>query len=251
MRRRSPCVEGLAYSDPAATAAPTANPMNAAPRWALDALAKRGVHFAICNLSTRRISREATEGGGNAEAVYERGRRDAGARVRLQRVTGRLTARFSGLAGSGSCGYSRSRCCRSGRFGGPPCATRSRPPNVRPRPKSTGLQLLAGNRDWEGRIGGPEPRYNACVSSRSRTRYLQRFSSRAGNGSKNADVTRARPCIAPKRRAGRVGWSLVRRATSYGHGWVQSGRYGWRHESRGTSPRHPSSEVLRPGPICP
>ena len=63
--------DGAHYTSPDSTAALTANPMNSGPRRPLDALAKRGVHFAICNLSTRRISREATRGGGDAEAVYK------------------------------------------------------------------------------------------------------------------------------------------------------------------------------------
>ena len=63
--------EGAHYTSPGSTAAPAVNPMNSAPRRPLDALATRGVHFAICNLSTRRISREASRGGGDAEAVYK------------------------------------------------------------------------------------------------------------------------------------------------------------------------------------
>lgn len=63
--------EGAHYTNPQSTAAPVMNPLNTASRRPLDALAKRGVHFAICNLSTRRISREATRDGGDAEAVYE------------------------------------------------------------------------------------------------------------------------------------------------------------------------------------
>lgn len=63
--------EGAHYTNPQSTEAPTANPINSASRRPLEALAKRGVHFAICNLSTRRISREATRGGGDAEAAYK------------------------------------------------------------------------------------------------------------------------------------------------------------------------------------
>ena len=63
--------EGAHFTNPESTAAPTVNPMNGAPRRPLEALAKRGVHFAICNLSTRRISREATRSGGDTEAVYQ------------------------------------------------------------------------------------------------------------------------------------------------------------------------------------
>ena len=44
-------------------------------------------------------------------------------------------------------------------------------------------------------------------------RYSQSLSSRSGNDSKKARVTLARPRIAPNRRAGRTGRSLVRRAT--------------------------------------
>lgn len=62
---------GAHYTNPQSTAAPTANPLNSGSRRPLEALAKRGVHFAICNLSTRRISREATAGGGDAEAMYK------------------------------------------------------------------------------------------------------------------------------------------------------------------------------------
>lgn len=63
--------EGAHYTDPQSTAPPTANPINRGTRRPLEALAKRGVHFAICNLSTRRISREITRGGGDAEAAYK------------------------------------------------------------------------------------------------------------------------------------------------------------------------------------
>jgi len=57
---------------PAAGAeAPKGNPQNAAPRNALDALAKRGVQFMVCGTASRGISRRIAGQGGDAEAVYK------------------------------------------------------------------------------------------------------------------------------------------------------------------------------------
>jgi intracellular sulfur oxidation DsrE/DsrF family protein len=50
---------------------PTVNPRNAAPRTPLTALAKRGVHFAICNMATQRISRQSAGSDGDAASIYK------------------------------------------------------------------------------------------------------------------------------------------------------------------------------------
>jgi hypothetical protein len=63
--------ESAGYVDPRTNEAPLANPHTAAPRDALGTLAKRGVHFAICNLSARRLSRLLAGAGGDAEAMYK------------------------------------------------------------------------------------------------------------------------------------------------------------------------------------
>jgi intracellular sulfur oxidation DsrE/DsrF family protein len=63
--------ESVEYTDPRTKEAPLANPFTAAPRDALGTLAKRGVQFAVCNLSTRRLSRLLAGAGGDAEAMYK------------------------------------------------------------------------------------------------------------------------------------------------------------------------------------
>jgi hypothetical protein len=62
--------DGAEYKPPSGDV-PATNPYNRAPRTPLSALAKRGVHFAICNLATRRISRQSAGQGGDAEAIYK------------------------------------------------------------------------------------------------------------------------------------------------------------------------------------
>lgn len=49
---------------------PAANPYNAAPRSALDALAKRGVHFMVCDTASHRFARMLA-GSGDGEAIYK------------------------------------------------------------------------------------------------------------------------------------------------------------------------------------
>ena len=49
---------------------PSANPHNTAPRAALDGLAKRGVHFIVCDMASHRFAR-ALAGSGDGEAVYK------------------------------------------------------------------------------------------------------------------------------------------------------------------------------------
>lgn len=53
-----------------ATDLPNTNPYNAAPRRALDALAKRGVHFMVCDTASHRFARMLA-GSGDGEAVYK------------------------------------------------------------------------------------------------------------------------------------------------------------------------------------
>jgi len=63
--------DGAHYALPKSGAIPVVNPHNGVPRNPLNALAKRGVHFAICNMATRRISRQVAGSAGDAEAVYK------------------------------------------------------------------------------------------------------------------------------------------------------------------------------------
>ena len=53
-----------------ATDLPNTNPYNAAPRRALEALAKRGVHFMVCDTASHRFARMLA-GSGDGEAVYK------------------------------------------------------------------------------------------------------------------------------------------------------------------------------------
>ena len=62
--------DGAEYKPPSGET-PLVNPYNRAPRTPLNALAKRGIHFAICNMATRRISRQSAGSGGDAEAIYK------------------------------------------------------------------------------------------------------------------------------------------------------------------------------------
>lgn len=50
---------------------PVTNPQNTAPRSSLDALAKRGVQFIVCDMATNRFSRALAGSGGDAAAVYK------------------------------------------------------------------------------------------------------------------------------------------------------------------------------------
>jgi intracellular sulfur oxidation DsrE/DsrF family protein len=49
---------------------PAANPHNSPPRASFDALAKRGVHFVVCDLASHRFAR-GLAGSGDGEAVYK------------------------------------------------------------------------------------------------------------------------------------------------------------------------------------
>lgn len=54
----------------AAGAAPTANPFRRGSPFAIESLAKRGVHFLACNNSLRRLSGQLAGAGGNAQAMH-------------------------------------------------------------------------------------------------------------------------------------------------------------------------------------
>mgnify|MGYP001589941071 CR=1 FL=1 len=61
--------EAVKYT-PRPSDVPNTNPYNAAPRSALDALAKRGVHFMVCDTASHRFARMLA-GSGDGEAVYK------------------------------------------------------------------------------------------------------------------------------------------------------------------------------------
>jgi intracellular sulfur oxidation DsrE/DsrF family protein len=63
--------EGADYSTPNATEPPKTNPRNSGDRPALDRLAARGAHFAVCGLSTRRLAGAIAGQGGDADAVVK------------------------------------------------------------------------------------------------------------------------------------------------------------------------------------
>jgi hypothetical protein len=63
--------DSVRYTDPVTKEAPLANPLTAAPRNPIAALAKRGVVFAICDLSSHRLSRLLAGPGGDADAMYK------------------------------------------------------------------------------------------------------------------------------------------------------------------------------------
>lgn len=74
-----PLADRTNFDDPKSKARPTINVYNSPAHGVLlpsggttlDALAKRGVHFAVCQMATRRLSGTIAEAtGGNAEAVY-------------------------------------------------------------------------------------------------------------------------------------------------------------------------------------
>ena len=50
---------------------PAVNPHNSAPRAALDALAKRGVQFIVCDMATNRFARALAGSGADAAPVYK------------------------------------------------------------------------------------------------------------------------------------------------------------------------------------
>jgi intracellular sulfur oxidation DsrE/DsrF family protein len=62
--------EGSEYKDPTG-AEPKANPRNTGERPALDGLIKRGAHFAVCGLATRRLAGMIAGRGNDSEAVLK------------------------------------------------------------------------------------------------------------------------------------------------------------------------------------
>ena len=58
------------YSRPDAAGPPTANPFVAPSPNGLDALAERGVQFAVCGAASRAVSRRLAGQGGDAEATF-------------------------------------------------------------------------------------------------------------------------------------------------------------------------------------
>jgi hypothetical protein len=63
--------DGVGYKDPASTEPPKLNPRNSGERPALDRLAARGAHFAVCGLSTRRLAGLIAGQGGDTDAVVK------------------------------------------------------------------------------------------------------------------------------------------------------------------------------------
>lgn len=63
--------EGAAYTTPNSTETPKTNPRNSGDRPALDRLAARGAHFAVCGLSTRRLAAMIVGQGGDTDAVVK------------------------------------------------------------------------------------------------------------------------------------------------------------------------------------
>ena len=63
--------EGAAYTTPNSTETPKTNPRNSGDRPALDRLAARGAHFAVCGLSTRRLASMIAGQGGDTDAVVK------------------------------------------------------------------------------------------------------------------------------------------------------------------------------------
>ncbi|MEW6322519.1 MAG: hypothetical protein AB1635_15700 [Acidobacteriota bacterium] len=59
------------YTDPRSSEPPVVNPYNSAPRSAYDTLAKRGAHFAICDMATNRFARMLAGPDGDQAAVYK------------------------------------------------------------------------------------------------------------------------------------------------------------------------------------
>lgn len=63
--------EGAGYTTPNSTEMPKANPRNSGDRPALDRLAARGAHFAVCGLSGRRLASMIAGPDGDADAVFK------------------------------------------------------------------------------------------------------------------------------------------------------------------------------------
>lgn len=59
------------YTDPKATTPPKTNPHNSGDRPALENLARRGTHFAVCGLATRYFAGLIAGEGGDADAVFK------------------------------------------------------------------------------------------------------------------------------------------------------------------------------------
>lgn len=62
--------DGAEYKDPAG-AEPKTNPRNSGDRPALDGLIKRGAHFAVCGLATRRLAGMIAGQGGDTDAIVK------------------------------------------------------------------------------------------------------------------------------------------------------------------------------------
>jgi intracellular sulfur oxidation DsrE/DsrF family protein len=63
--------DSVSYVDPRTNQAPLANPHTAAPADRIGTLARRGVQFAICDLSTRRLARLLAGADGDVDAMYK------------------------------------------------------------------------------------------------------------------------------------------------------------------------------------
>ena len=63
--------EGSDYRESNEAAVPTTNPRNSGNRPALDNLAKRGAHFAVCGLATRRYASMIAGRGEDSDAVFK------------------------------------------------------------------------------------------------------------------------------------------------------------------------------------
>jgi len=63
--------EGAEYKDPNSADVPKSNPRNSGERPALDRLAARGAHFAVCGLSTRLLASMIAGPNGDADAVIK------------------------------------------------------------------------------------------------------------------------------------------------------------------------------------
>ena len=59
------------YADATTTEPPKGNPFNMAPRSQVDGLAKRGVHFAVCDTASHGVARRLAGDGGDGEATYK------------------------------------------------------------------------------------------------------------------------------------------------------------------------------------
>lgn len=63
--------EAARYADPKSSESPKVNPFYASPRESIDALAKRGVQFGVCETASRGLSRRIAGAGGDADAAFK------------------------------------------------------------------------------------------------------------------------------------------------------------------------------------